>query len=285
MYLALKRYSRPDSPAECLQLLAEPDQQVALLSGGTDLNVSGHEHLTHVIDIQALGLDQVDEGGDEVRLGARVTLSQIRRSPVLQHERLTALREAASAYASIPIQNRATVGGRVMVDRSDQDVPTALAALGARLRVVKLSGAGLDASVVDYPIGPDARGALKGSLLTAVLIPLGAGRSALRRMGRTALDVPLACCAAAQQGDRIRLAANVQGPSAADLQRLTNTEKLVGSWTEGRPDDWRQLARQSLLGELAAYEDAWASGDYRQDLSATLAVRALAAVFGEEEIQ
>lgn len=172
-----------------------------------------------------------------------------------------------------------------MSERSDQDLPPALAALGAQLRVVKLSGAGLDTEVLEYPAGEEARAALAGSLLTAVMIPVSRGRSALRRFGRTAVDVPLASCAAAEHAGGIRLAANVQGATAASLKRLSATEKLVTSWDGERPDDWRGIARESLLGELEAYEDAWAGGEYRRDLSATLMLRAMAAVFGEEEIQ
>ena len=64
---------------------------------------------------------------------------------------------------------------------------------------------------------------------------------------------------------------------------MTATEGLAQGWAARRPRDWRVLARTTLSNELAAYEDARASGVYRRDLAATMMVRAMAAVFGEEE--
>jgi carbon-monoxide dehydrogenase medium subunit len=284
MYLALERYSRPASIEECLRMLAEPGQNAALLSGGSDLNAGGHEALSHVIDLQALPLDRIATAGGVLRLGARVTLGRARREPALAGPLFAALREAAAAYASIPMQNRATLGGRVACDRPDQDVPPALLALGARLAVVRLRQGVLEEAEIDVPEGPEARAALDGALVTEIRIPLGEGTSALRRFGRTAVDVPLATVAAARRGESVRLAANQQASSAAGLRRLRETEALVASWGARRPSGWRAEARSSALAELAAHEDPWASGAYRQDLSATLAVRALAAVLGEPEI-
>lgn len=285
MYLALQRYSRPSSADECLRLLAEPGQRAALLSGGTDLNSRDHESLTHVIDLQGLPLGQIESADGALWLGARLTLGQIRRHSALQRDELTALREAAAGLAVVALQNRSTLGGRIMVDRPDQDVPVALAALGARLHLLHLRGGKLGEAVIDYPIGKAARATLDGALVTAVSIPPAGGASALRRFGRTAVDVPLATCAAAVAADgTIRLAANQQGPNAAGLRRLTKTEAVVAKWSSDCPSDWRARARAVLLDDLEAYGDAWAGGEYRRDLSATLATRALAAVLGEKEI-
>jgi xanthine dehydrogenase small subunit len=282
MYLALERYSRPHTVAECLELYEAPG--TALLAGGTELNAGGHEDLTHVIDLQALPLGGIALRGDQLHIGAGVTLGRLRRDPALDRPPLAALREAAAAFASVPIQNRATVGGRIASNRSDQDLPPALLALGARVHLARLRGGRVEETVIDYPTGL-ARSVLPRALITGVSLPLDTAASALRRCGRTAVDVPLATCAAARHPGGVRLAANVQGFSAAALARLPASEALVAGWGAGRPEDWRAQARAALLGELKGYADARASGDYRRDLAATLMVRALAAVFGEEEIR
>jgi carbon-monoxide dehydrogenase medium subunit len=285
MYLALERYSRPTSIEECLRLLAEPGQRAAVLSGGTDLNAGGHEAVTHVVDVQALpGIGAITRRDAAIELGARVTLGRVRRDAALDGPLFAALREAAAAFAVLAVQNRATLGGRVMTGRADQDVLPALVALGAKLHVAKLEGGRVALSVVDAPAGHAARAALEGAVVIAIEIPLGEGASALRRFGRTAVDVPLATVAATRRGASVRLAANQQGPSAADLRRLGTLEKLASSWGAARPASWRADARAAALEDLAAYADPWASADYRRDLSATLAVRALAAVLGEPEI-
>ncbi len=284
MYLTLEKYSRPDNVAECLRLLHAEGPEAALLGGGTDLNVHGHETLTHVIDLQGLAFDGITLESDSLRLGAGTTLGRLRREAGLSGELLTALRQAAAAFANVGVQNRATLGGRIRVDRPDQDLPPALAALGAQLKIHRLVDGQQVDETIDYPVGPVARQALDGALISEVVIPLVEGKSALRRFGRTAVDRPLATCAAALCGDTLRLTANLQGPDAGGLRRFTATEALASAWGDARPDDWRPRVRACVLGEAGAHGDAFASGDYRRDLTATLLVRALAAVLGEEEI-
>ncbi len=285
MYLALERYSRPESIQQCLELLNEPEQRAALLSGGTDLNVSGHEQLTHVIDLQALSLDSIEERGDELRIGSCVTLGRLRRDAHLQRPCFAALQQAAGGLANVGIQNRSTIGGRIVVDRADQDVPPALAAIGAKLRLARLEDGKLGEQLIDYPVGTTARKALTNALVMQVVLPISPGRSARRRFGRSAVDVPLGCCAAMHDGSAYRLVAGLQGPGAAGLKRLDQAEQMLGSWGGSPPEDWRQTLRAALLDELEELSDAWASGSYRKDLSATLMTRAVAAVLGEQEVE
>jgi CO/xanthine dehydrogenase FAD-binding subunit len=284
MYLALEEYVRPDTIADCLRQLVRAPQPAALLAGGTSLNVHGHKELRRLIDIQALPLREIVANEERVRIGAAVTLREIQESPLLQGAPLAALREAAAAFANVAIQNRSTIGGRIAVERPDQDLPPALGALGARLRLCRLRGDEVEERLVDYPLGAEARRVLRGALIRAVEIPNGAKRSALRRLGRTAVDRPLATVAAVRSGDRVRVCANLQGPDAADLRRLGRSEALVSGWRGALPAEWRGALRESLLTELEAYGDPFASGDYRRDLSATLALRAVAAIHGQEEI-
>lgn len=282
MYLELQNYDRPETIEECLRLLHRPGERVALLAGGTELNVRGHEALERVVDLQALPLAGVREGRDCIVVGAGTTLRALQEDELLAS--FTALREAALAFANLALQNRSTVGGRVAVDRSDQDLPPALAASGARLRLCRLERGGVVESLIDYPTTRGEREQLQGALIKEIELPRSVGRSALRRLGRTAVDAPLACCAAAWLGDEPRLVANLQGPRAGDLRRLRRSEELVRSWDGKPPPDWRNRVRRQLSEELEAYGDAWATGPYRRDLSTTLALRALAAVLGEEEV-
>ncbi len=286
MYLILEHYERPTTIEECLRLLHCPSERAAILAGGTELNVRGHEKLTRVVDIQALGIDELRVEGGEARIGAGVTLSRVAEHRELTGPPIAALRDAANAFANVAIANRSTIGGRVMIDRPDQDLPPALAALGAKLRLARLDGAAtVREEEIDYPTDHGAREMLKGALLLEVIVPIeGKGASALRRMGRSAVDAPLATVAAAIRDDRVCVAANMQGPGADSLSRLEETEALASGWLSRRPKGWRGEARASLIHELNPYGDAWASGEYRRDLGAALGVRALAAILGEEEL-
>ena len=276
MYLALERYSRPTTIEECLNLMASGG---TLLAGGTELNLRNHEAIEHLIDLQGLGLDGLSSSDGGLSIGARVTLARLRADALLEGDGFAAIREAAGGYANLALQNRSTAGGRVCQSRGDQDLPAALAALGATLHLQTAAGV----SVHDYPFG-DARSVLDGALLIAIEIPAGATRSAHRRFGRTAVDAPLSCVSACLRGADLRLVANVQGASAADMVRLTDAEQLASGWGDARPPTWRSDLREACLNGLASYTGPWVSGAYRQDVTATLAVRAAAAVFGEEEL-
>ncbi|MAE70471.1 MAG: hypothetical protein CME06_08395 [Gemmatimonadetes bacterium] len=287
MYLSLEHYERPSTVEECLRLLHHPDEEAAILAGGTELNVRGHEALERVVDIQGLGIDRLRVDRGEVRIGAGTTLARIAEHRGLAEPPMAALREAALAFANVAIQNRSTMGGRIMIDRPDQDLPPALAVLGARLRLAHFDRAEerVREVEIDYPTRDGARAALEGALLLEVIIPVdGTDASALRRMGRSAVDAPLATVAVAIRGDRVRVAANMQGSTADSLRLLEKTEALASAWLSRRPEGWRDEARASLAAELEAYGDDWASGEYRRDLGTTLGVRALAVLFGEEEL-
>ncbi|RMG10866.1 MAG: hypothetical protein D6731_16600 [Planctomycetota bacterium] len=285
MYLSLDRYSRPATAEEALRLVAESEGPAAFIAGGTDLNAGDHEAIAHLVDLQALPMKEVRVFGEPaaLHLGSLVTLSTLRRHPLLGGELLAAVREAAGGYANLALQNRSTLGGRVMAARVDHDLPAALLALGARLHVARLrDGFGV---AVERVAAPEAdRTALDGGLLVGVEVPLGEGRSAHRRFGRSAVDVPLACVSACRRGDRWRVVAGVQAAAPPGLRRLRRLEELVAAWGSAPPPDWREAAREACRAELPEHACRWISADYRRDLTATLAVRALAAVLEEEEL-
>lgn len=282
MYLALERVTRPASVEEALRELRSAGPGAAYLGGGSDLNVRGHEELRTLVDLQALPLKKVEATAQEIRIGALVTLAQLRREPLLAQRPFGIVREAAAGYAVVALQNRGTIGGRVMLDRGDQDLPPALLALGARLRLARLEGEKVVETTIDYPVGGQARAALRGALLLEVILPRRPGTSGFRRFGRLAVDAPLATVAVVLRTGEARVAVNAQGPRAGDLRLLGRAAGLLEGWNGSRPADWKDHLREAALAELPSWSDALVSGEYRRDLTATLVVRAAAAAAGEE---
>ncbi|MCA8922368.1 MAG: FAD binding domain-containing protein [Planctomycetes bacterium] len=276
MYLALERYTRPSSVAEALAAYAGGKGGV-LLGGGSTLNVEGnHEEVEHVIDLQGLPWKQLASGAQGVEVGALVSLRALGRAAAAWGPRFAAIAPAALAYPVVGLLNRATVGGRVMLDRNDVDLHPVLAALDARLLVVDDAGE----RALPFPTDAAGRRALAGCLLRGLQLPAGGGRSSFHRHARIQVDRPLCNAAAWVEGSEARVFAGVQGPDAA-LTRLGAVEGKLSGWGDQRPPDWRGQVREAALADLVAYEDPWASGTYRQDVTATLVVRCLAEVFGE----
>jgi CO/xanthine dehydrogenase FAD-binding subunit len=105
-------YARPETIEEALALLARPGSSI--LAGGTDLAGQldrGIGAPSLLVDLQALGFDQIDTAADGISIGATVTLDQLARSPLVA--RYAAVATAASLAASPLLRSVGTVGGNL----------------------------------------------------------------------------------------------------------------------------------------------------------------------------
>ena len=90
--MKLKRYCKPASLQEAVQILRETEGPVTLLAGGTDVLVYGREaddrYADHtVVDIFGLPeLTGISEDGDFLVIGAGATHTQIEQSPLVHHD-------------------------------------------------------------------------------------------------------------------------------------------------------------------------------------------------------
>jgi xanthine dehydrogenase YagS FAD-binding subunit len=122
-------YARPESIEEAIALLGEDTR---LLAGGTDLLTlmkDGISSPAHLLDIKRLPdlSREITIVGDEIVIGALVTLADLGTNPVIR-EHLPALTEAVAVAASPQLRNMATVGGNVLQRPRcwyfrDEDVP------------------------------------------------------------------------------------------------------------------------------------------------------------------
>ena len=180
-------YYRPESLDEALALLSTPD--VAPLAGGTHL-LAGEAgvDLAGVVDLQALGLNQIKLHPDRLAVGATATLSALSEflaaeladadvTPLLQQ----ALRQAGpNTY-----RNAATLGGVIATRLPDSELLAALLALEAELTLrapdLELMALADYLAAAERPLG----------LITALSIPLAPGRGHSARVARTPADAPI----------------------------------------------------------------------------------------------
>ncbi|MGB5987700.1 MAG: FAD binding domain-containing protein [Desulfobacterales bacterium] len=109
-------YIRPDSLNAALDVLAEKGRSTQILAGGTDVVVdlrSGERTPDVLLDVSRLPeLRVLELNGEELSVGAAVTLSEIENSELLaQHA--PSLNKCAQTFASRQIRNVATIGGNV----------------------------------------------------------------------------------------------------------------------------------------------------------------------------
>ena len=130
-------YLAPRRLDEALQAMADGD--ATIFCGGTDLapqtESGARQYKATLLNIRRIeGLSGIAAKGDEVRIGAATTVSEIRRSTALA-EIAPVLIEAAEHFASEQIRNAASVGGNLCNASPAGDMIPPLLVLGASVEL------------------------------------------------------------------------------------------------------------------------------------------------------
>jgi len=237
-------YHRPTTLDEALTLLARPN--LVPLGGGTLLAHPAADPV-EVVDLQALSLNTVKKQGNNLEIGATVTLQQLLESehcPV-------ALKSALKLEAPLNLRNAATVAGTLVACDGRSTFATVLLALDAKLDIRTSKDDSRTSNMGDFlPLRP--RG-----LITSISLPLNV-KLAFEYVSRTPADKPIVCAALAQwNSGRTRLALGGYGKSP-----------LLGM--DGTEAEGVETAARNAYHEAT---DEWASAEYRKDIAATLAKR------------
>lgn len=279
-------YHAPASVAEALDLLDEHGGEAKVLAGGQSLmpllafRMAGPEHL---IDINRLpGLDAVERTASGWHVPALVRQRTVERSPELARE-VPLLRQALLQVAHPQIRNRGTVCGSLAHADPAAELPAVLTALGGRMRVASRS-ASRTVAAEDFFVFHLTTALEADELLLGVEIddlPPGT-RTSFQEFATRHGDFGLASVAAvvtrSEDGvvHRCRLVAS--GVAATPQRLLAAEDVVLGSQLEPAA---LAAAQQAVQREVNPTGDVHASADYRRQLVAVLARRALAAT-GEQ---
>ena len=241
----ITNYSRPQNLQEALKLLAKP--KAYPLGGGTWLN-QAHEEDFEVVDLQSLGLNNIQKVGNNLEIEACVTLQQLSEMP----ECPTALSHAIKLQAGLNIRNAATVAGMLVSCDGRSAFTTVMLALDSKLTLFD------DETPFVISLG-EFLPLRSRHLITKITIPLNV-KTAFESVGRSQFDKPIVCACVAQW--------------ASGRTRLT-----LGGWNktpvlamDGTESDGIEAAARNAYHEAA---DEWASSEYRADVASTLARRCL----------
>lgn len=242
-------YHRPENLQAALELLARTEVKTVPMGGGSVLNAPSTDPVA-VVDLQALGLDRIEQRGGSLVVGATATLQSLLDDPALPAE----LGKVIRHEATYNLRQIATLAGALLASDGRSPLAAALVALDIQLTLLpgeKQLGA------VELLL---QRGeALRGKLVKELTLPLNA-RLSYHYIARTPEDLPIVCAAAAVwPSGRLRLV--LGGYGAAPLLALDGPESSG--------------AESAAANAYYSAGDVWASAEYRRDMASTLARRCL----------
>jgi carbon-monoxide dehydrogenase medium subunit len=254
---AATTFARASDLDHALELLAEDG--AAAIAGGQSLVPAMKLRVARpslVVDISRLELRGVTEDEDAVHIGALTTWSELLSSSALDRNALAAIGECAGSIGDLQIRNLGTIGGSAVHAHPASDMPAVLLALGATLRVRSREGE-REVDMGTFLVGPFVSALAPGELLTEIVVPLpphGSG-SAYEAVEHPASGYALAGAAALVTPERESTALTGVGGKPFALP----------------PGDVR-----AGIAEARIYGDRFATEEYRRELAAVVAERALA---------
>ncbi len=240
----IKAYHRPTTVSEALHLLARPDVNTAVVAGGTQVVPCMNEMVDEVIDLQKVGLTDINYTGKGLTLGTMVCLQTI----VDDHRAPSLLRDSARREGPNTVRNASTIGGVIVSPHKDSELLAALLVLETKVKVQTI-GDTKNIPLADFLL--DIPTALSGGLVTSISLAT-MGKTASARVARTPADRPIVAAVARLTDDgQVRLA----------LCGVDKTPVLVN------PDNVKAAVNPP--------NDFRGSREYRRQMAATLARRAV----------
>ncbi len=277
MLLRSVEYQRATSVQEALSGLRSRERARVLAGGQSLINVLKHRVAVCdlLVDVSRLAeLRFIDVASDgSARIGAAVTYDELDRSRELRaaHPKVS---EVAAVTVDQQVRCRGTIGGNACYNDPASNFPPLLVALGATMQIASPDGE-RSVAAEDFFHGPFDTGVGPGELLTSIeLAPLrgaGVGYSSVA-LAEDSWALARACALVRANGtvQDARVVLGCVGPAPV---RATEVErKLHGVPLSAEAID---AAAPAARDGLEPVSDVHASGEYRREMSAVVARRAL----------
>ncbi len=278
MFDHIERFYQPTTLREALLLLRKVGRRGRIVAGATDIVTQADRSTRFFVDITRLGLNYIRGNNRGCVIGATTTMAALEHSTVIRAFAGGILAKAASTCGSIQNRNMATVGGNLANASPAADTAVVLLALDAHV-VVASWRRKRQIALAEFYSAPHQT-VLNGELLEEVIIPAlpSGGRLgwSFQKLGRTETDISLVNVAAGLQADargRIkwaRLTLGAVGPTPLRVRKAE--ELLLGNIMN---EDLLTRASETAWREVSPISDSRASAEYRREMSAVLARRAL----------
>ena len=123
-------YTRPKNLEQAYRLIQDQSSKVIPLAGGSSaVRARNSEEPISVVDLQALGMDNIIHEDDNVRVGAMVRLNDLFSSDWID----PSIKKAVFLEANNNLRNSATLGGTLLSNNPACPIKTILLAMDAKL--------------------------------------------------------------------------------------------------------------------------------------------------------
>lgn len=181
---------RPRSLQEAVELLQKHGEDARVVAGGTTLVILMKQralYYPYLVDLQSiLGLGEIQNENDGIRIGALTTHRSVETSPDVQRA-FPSLAQAFSCIGNVRVRQTATVGGNLAHADYRLDPPPPLLVLGAEVTAFGPKGTRTIA-LKDFFRGMYETALEPGELLVDVKIPFPPANSRAVYLRYTALS-------------------------------------------------------------------------------------------------
>ncbi len=272
-------YYAPRSLEEAVGFLAAHKEDVKILSGGQSLLPLMKMRLSKpgfVVDIGGIpGLDAITQEGNHIVIGAMVTHAQIEYSDFLK-KNCPLLPQTATTIADVQVRNRGTIGGSIAHADPAGDMPAAILALDAEIKVVGPNSERW-VKAEDFFLGLLMSVLEPDEIVTAIKVPVTGGdktaylKAAPRSSGFAVVGVA-ARMAVDGAGNCSRAAIGITGVTdkayrAERVEQMLTGQTLDAKLIEG--------AAAEATRNIEVIEDINGSSEYRKQLTEVYVARAI----------
>jgi len=258
---------------------ANPD--ATIVAGATDVGLWVTKQMRDLKKVVFLNrctdLREINIGADSIRLGAGVTMTQMRELLGLYHPSYA---EMVRRYASEQVRNAATLGGNIANGSPIGDNPPALIALGATLHLRK-GAARRDLLIEDFFIDYGKQDRQPGEIVSGVTIPRSAPALRVYKLSKRFdqdISAVLGAFNVTVEGGRATSARIAFGGMAGIPKRAAHVEAAL----VGKP--WTEATIEAAIAEFAKdfnpMTDMRGSAGYRLEAARNMLRRYFAALSG-----
>jgi aerobic carbon-monoxide dehydrogenase medium subunit len=274
-------YRSPESLGETLDLLAREPDDASLLAGGQSLVPMLNMRIARpetVIDLNRVSeLAGIQRNNGSLRIGAMTRQRTLERDAAIART-LPILPEALEHVAHLAIRTRGTIGGSIAHADPSAELPAAMLALDAILKL-RSQSASRTLPAKDFFLAPLMTAIEPGELLEAIEVPVPPPRTGwgfaevARTHGAFALVGAIAGATINDQTvGRVRLVLFGVGPAPLSIDCI---EDVIRGRNLEDDDEMLAEVEHRVSGEVEPVDDVHASAAYRRRAAGVLARRVL----------